>query len=73
MASLVGTAHYNTSVGEDISMFHAWSTDNDRERRFGCREFKVPSAPMFLIQFTDMLFCYCYKCFFNIECLLISL
>ena len=47
MASLVGTAHYNTSVSEEISMFHAWSTGNDRERRFGCREIKVPSAPIF--------------------------
>ncbi len=47
MALLVGTAHYNTSVGEDISMFHAWSTGNDRARRFGCREIKVPSAPIF--------------------------
>ena len=50
MASLVGTAHYNTSVSvsEEVSMFHAWSTGNDRARRFGCREIKVPSAPIFL-------------------------
>ena len=47
MASLVGTAHYNTSVSEEISMFHAWSTGNDRARRFGCREIKVSSAPIF--------------------------
>ena len=45
MASLVGTAH-NTSVSEEISMFHAWSTGNDRARRFGCRKIKVPSAPI---------------------------
>ena len=47
MVSLVGTAHYNTSVSEEISMFHAWSTGNDRACRFGCREIKVPSAPIF--------------------------
>ena len=47
MASLVGTAHYNTRVSEEISMFHAWSTGNDRARRFGCREIKVSSAPIF--------------------------
>ena len=52
MASLVGTAHYNTSVSEEISMFHAWSTGNDRACRFGCRKIKVPSAAT---QFTDML------------------
>ena len=46
MASLVGTAHYNTSVSEEISMFHAWSTGNDRARRFGCREIKVPLVPI---------------------------
>ena len=62
MASLVGTAHYNTSVSEEVSMFHAWSTGNDRALRFGCREIKVPSASIFLTQLTDMLFC--YKCFF---------
>ena len=28
-------------------MFAAWSTGNDRARRFGCREIKVPSAPIF--------------------------
>ena len=28
-------------------MFHASSTGNDRARRFGCREIKVPSAPIF--------------------------
>ena len=27
-----------------------------RARRFGCREIKVPSVPIFLTQFTDMLF-----------------
>ena len=70
MASLVGTAHYNTRVSEEISMFHAWSTGNDRACRFGCREIKVSSAPIFLTQFTDMLFCYCYKCFFNIGLLI---
>ena len=47
MASLVGTAYYNTSVSEEISMSDAWSTGNDRARRFGCREIKVPSAPIF--------------------------
>ena len=47
MASLVGTAHYNTSVSEEISMLHAWSTGNDRGGRFGCREIKVQSAPIF--------------------------
>ena len=47
MASLVDTAHYNTSVSEEISIFHAWSTCNDRARRFGCREIKVRSAPIF--------------------------
>ena len=47
MASLVGNAHYNTSVSENISVFHAWSTGNDRARRFGCREIKVPSAAGF--------------------------
>ena len=48
MATQVGTAHYNTSVSEDISMFQAWSTGNDRALRFGCREIKVPSAPIFV-------------------------
>ena len=50
MASLVVTAHYNTSVSEEISIFPAWSAGNDqahRARRFGCREIKVPSAPIF--------------------------
>ena len=28
-------------------MFHACSTGNDRARRFGYREIKVPSAPIF--------------------------
>ncbi len=28
-------------------MFHAWCTGNDRVRRFGCREIKVPSSPLF--------------------------
>ena len=51
MASLVITAHYNTSVSKQISVFAAWSTGNDQgycEHRFGCREIKVPSAPIFL-------------------------
>ena len=30
-------------------MFHAWSTGNDRARRFSCREIKVPSAPVLLL------------------------
>ena len=50
MASLVITAHYNTSISEDISVFAAWSTGNDQGYgacRFGCREIKVPSAPIF--------------------------
>ena len=50
MTSLVVTAHYNTSVSEEISVFAAWSTGNDQAysaRRFGCREIKVPSAPIF--------------------------
>ena len=50
MASLVVTAHYNTSVSEEISVFAAWSTGNDQpyyDRRFCCREIKVPSAPIF--------------------------
>ena len=50
MVSLVVTAHYNTSVSEEISAFAAWSTGNDQayfERCFGCREIKVPSAPIF--------------------------
>ena len=49
VAKLVFTAHYNTSVSEEISIFPAWSTGNDqvyRARRFGCREIKVPSAPI---------------------------
>ena len=29
-------------------MFHAWSTGNDRACRFGCREIKIPSAPIFV-------------------------
>ena len=44
------TTHYNTSVSDEISVFPAWSTGNDqayRPRRFGCREIKVPSAPIF--------------------------
>ena len=51
VASLVVTAH-NTSVSEEISKFTASFTGNDqayRARRFGCREIKVPSAPIFLI------------------------
>ena len=50
MASLVVTAHYNTSVSEEISVFAAWSTGNDQanyDRRICCREIKVPSAPIF--------------------------
>ena len=50
MASLVVTALYNTSVSEEISVFAACSTGNDQaycERRFGCREIKVPSASIF--------------------------
>ena len=50
VASLVVTARYNTSVGEQISIFPAWSTGNDHAyhaRRFGCHEIKVPSAPIF--------------------------
>ena len=51
MAPLVVTVHYNnTSVSEEISVFAAWSTGNDQaycEGRFGCREIKVPSAPIF--------------------------
>ena len=46
MASLVGTSHYNAIVSKEISMFHVWSTGNVRARRFGCREIKVPSAPI---------------------------
>ena len=48
MASLVVTAHYNTSVSEEISVFAAWSTGTNCDRRFGCREIKVPSAPIFV-------------------------
>ena len=50
VASVVITAHYNTSVSEEISVFATWSTGNGqdyRQRRFGCREIKVPSAPIF--------------------------
>ena len=50
MASLVVTANYNTSLSKEISLFPAWSTGNDqtyRACRFGCREIKVPSAPIF--------------------------
>ena len=51
MASLVVTAHYNTSVSKDISVFAAWSAGNGQayncERRFCCRVIKVPSAPIF--------------------------
>ena len=65
MASLVVTDHYNTSVSEQLRVCSVWSsgtTEAYRERRFGCREIKVPSAPIFfLIQFTNMLFYYCYK------------
>ena len=60
MASLVVTAHYNTSVSEQIPVCAVWSSgiaQSYRARRFGCPEIKVPSAPIFfLIQFTDMLF-----------------
>ena len=51
MGSLAFTAHYNTSVSDEISIFPAWSTGNDqayRACRFGCREIKVPSAPIFV-------------------------
>ena len=51
MASLDITAHYNTSVSGEISVFAAWSTGNDHaynyDRRFCYREIKVPSAPIF--------------------------
>ena len=50
MASLVVTANYNTSVSESFSVFPSWATGNDmayRTRRFGCREIKVPSTPIF--------------------------
>ena len=52
MAPLVATAHYNTCKRQlgDFSTFPAWSTGNDqayRVRCFGCREMKVPSAPIF--------------------------
>ena len=51
VASLVVTAHYDTSVSEEISVFPAaWSTGNDEsycERRFGCCGIKVPSAATF--------------------------
>ena len=66
MASLVGTAHYNTSVSEEISVFRAWSTGDDRARRFGCREIKVPSAPIFVNTVYRHVVLFCYKCFFNI-------
>ena len=65
MASLVVTAHYNASVSEEISVFAAWSTGNDqvyRARRFGCREIKVPSAPIFFN--TVYRFITVTKCFF---------
>ena len=65
MASLVVTAHYNTSVSEEISVFAAWSTGNDDaycegyfETHFGCQS--SVSANIFLTQFTVLL------CFFNI-------
>ena len=64
MASLVVTAHYNTSVSEEISVFAAWPTGNDRARRFGCREIKVPSAPIFFT--TVYRFITVTNAFFNI-------
>ena len=67
MASLVVTAHYNTSVSEKISVFAAWSTGNDQcycERRFVCREIKAPSAPIFF----NTVYCFITvtNAFFNI-------
>ncbi len=48
-------------------MFHAWSTGNDRARVvLAVVRSKFRQRQYFLTQFTDMLFCYCYKCFFNI-------
>ena len=50
MGSLIVTAHYNTNVSEKISIFPAWYTGNDQAYsacRFGCREIKVPSVPIF--------------------------
>ena len=67
MASLVVTAHYNTSVSEEISAFAAWSTGNDQasyKRHFGCREIKVPSAPIFFS--TAYRFITVTNAFFNI-------
>ena len=51
MAALVVIAHYNTSVSERICESPVWSAGNDqayRARRFGCREIKVSSAPIFV-------------------------
>ena len=63
--SLVVTAHYNTSVSEQIPVRAVWSSSTAqsyRARSFGCREYKVPLTPiLFLIQLTDLLFYYCYK------------
>ena len=67
MASLVVTAHYNTSVSDEISAFAAWSTRNDQasyNRQFGCREIKVPSAPIFFS--TAYRFITVTNAFFNI-------
>ena len=64
-ASLVFTAHYNTSVSKQIPACAVWSSGTAqcyRARCFGFRKINVPSAPIFfLIQLTDMLFYYCYK------------
>ena len=52
VASLVVTAHYNTSVSEEISVFVAWSAGNDHAyygRRFCCQR------QHFLTQFTVLL------------------
>ena len=68
MASLVVTAHYNTGVSEEISVFAAWFTGNDQaycELRFGCREIKVPSAPLFYFN-TVYRFITVTNAFFNI-------
>ena len=50
MAALVVVAHYNISDSEQFPESPVWSTGNDqayRARRFGCREIKVPSAPIY--------------------------
>ena len=67
MASLVVTAHYNTSVSEEISVFAAWPTGNGQayyENGFCCREIKVPSAPIFFN--TVFRFITATNAFFNI-------